>query len=90
MDELKREYNKARYQLYKEAQKVAAKKWRQKQLTREVDENSKCCTRCYKIQPLSEYGEYEARVKINGTYQDAMVPYKSCQTCRNRDKDRLR
>ena len=88
MDRLTKEYNSAKYQLYKEEHKAACKKWRSKQLNKEVDENHKCCTRCYKIQPLTEYGEYKDMVKIDGKLQEAMVPYRSCKTCRNRDKQR--
>ena len=88
MDRLTKEYNSAKYQLYKEEHKASCKKWQSKQLNKEVDENHKCCTRCYKIQPLTEYGEYKDMVKIDGKLQEAMVPYRSCKTCRNRDKQR--
>ena len=88
--ERKKEYNKQHYQDNKEYYRTQQKQYQQKQLNTEVDENHKCCTRCYKIQPLTEYGEYKDMVKINGTnkLQEAMVPYRSCKTCRNRDKQR--
>ena len=39
MDDLTRQYNKAKYELYKEEHKVSMNKWRQKQLNKEVDEH---------------------------------------------------
>ena len=90
MDEITREYNKARYQLYKETQKVSMKKWRANQLNKEVDDNHKCCARCYKIQPITYYGEYKGVAKIDGELKEAMIPYNSCVDCRNRDKQRRR
>ena len=91
MDKLTQKYDKARYQLYKESQKNAMKKWREKQLSREVGENHKCCTRCYSIKPISDYGEYKQMVVIDGTckLQEAMVPYNSCKACRDKDKLRV-
>ena len=86
--ERKKEYNKQHYQDNKEYYRTHQKQYQQKQLNTEVDENHKCCTRCYKIQPLTEYGEYKDMVKIDGNLQEAMIPYRSCKTCRNRDKQR--
>ena len=90
MDEIKREYNKAYYELYKETHKASMNKWRTNKLNKEVDDNNKCCTRCYKIQPINMYGEYEGMVKVDGQLVEAMMPYKSCVDCRNRDKARRR
>ena len=86
MDDLTRQYNRAKYELYKEEHKVYMKKWRQKQLNQEVGEHHRCCTRCYKIQPLTEYGEYKTMLKMNGKLQEAMAQCKSCNSCRQRDK----
>ena len=86
MDTLKQEYNKARYELYKDSHQKAMKKWRDKQLIKQVGEDEQCCTRCYKIQPKSEYGEYKGMAKIEGKLQETMIPYRSCNACRNRDK----
>ena len=90
MDELTQAYNKAKYQLYKESMKQSMKKYRQKQLNKEVDSNHKCCTRCYGIKPLSDYGAYKGMIKVEGTnkLQEALIPYRSCITCRNRDRER--
>ena len=83
-----RDYRQKYYQDNKEYYRTHQKLYQQKQLNTEVDENHKCCTRCYKIQPLTEYGEYKDMVKIDGKLQEAMVPHRSCKTCRNRDKQR--
>ena len=85
-----KEYNKIHYQDNKEYYQECNKQYREKQLNTEVDENQKCCTRCYKIKPLSEYGEYQGMVKIEGTnkVEEAVIPYRSCIACRNKDKER--
>ena len=90
MNGIKREYIKARYEVYKESHKVSMKKYRANQLNKEVDDNNKCCARCYKIQPITYCGEYKGVVKINCELVEAMIPYKSCVDCRNRDKQRRR
>ena len=80
----------SKYQLYKDSCKASQLKWREKQQSKEVDEHHKLCKRCSKIQPLTEYGEYKGMVKVEGTnkVQEAMIPYRSCKTCRDRDKMR--
>ena len=84
--ERKQEYNKQYFQEHKEYYSKKHKEYRDRQLNKEVDEHHKCCTRCYKIQPLTEYGEYETMLKIDGKYQEATIQCKSCNTCRKRDK----
>ena len=46
---------------------------------------NKCCTRCYKIQAITEYGEYKSSDVIDDELQVIMVPYKTCKTCRDKD-----
>jgi hypothetical protein len=89
MDALTKSYNKALYSLYKESHKKSMINYHEKQLNTDVDEQHKCCTRCYKIQPISNFGERMDSVRIDGTNQEAMVPYRSCVACRERDKRRL-
>ena len=89
MDELTKSYNKVFYSLYKESHKKSMKKYREKQLNAYVDEEHKCCTRCYKIQPISNFGERMDFVRFDGKNQEAKVPYRSCVACRDRDKRRL-
>ena len=86
MDNHKREYNKAKYELRKEEHKAYMDKWRNKQLNKEVDENHKCCPRCYKVQHLDDYGEYHYRTLADGT--KLYTPYKTCKSCRDRDRKR--
>ena len=86
MDSSTKPYNKALYSLYKDSNKKSMKKYNEKQLNTLVDNQHKCCTRCYKIQHISNFGEHMDCVKIDGKYQKAMVPYRSCVKCRERDK----
>ena len=88
--ERKQDYNKQYYQENKAYYKECGKQYRDKQLNTDVDENHKCCSRCYKIMPLTEYGEYKGMVKVEGAnkVQEAMITYRSCKTCRDRDKMR--
>ena len=85
MDSITKSYSKAVYSLY-ESHKKSMKKYKEKRLNADVDEQHKCCTRCYKIQHISNFGERMDRVKIDGKYQEALVPYRSCVKCRERDK----
>ena len=83
-----RDYRKQYYQDNKEHHKELMKNYREKQLNTEVDENHKCCTRCYKIKPITEYGEYVYKIDVNGIEHWASC--KSCNSCRNRDKEQRR
>ena len=84
--ERKRDYNKQRYQNNKEEHKAYMDKWREKQQSKEVDEHHKLCKRCSKIQPLTEYGEYNHHTLADGT--KLYTPHKTCNVCRDRDKMR--
>ena len=57
--ERNREYNKQHRQDNKEQYKDWHKQFQERQLNQEVTTDQKCCTRCYKIKPMSEYGEYK-------------------------------
>ena len=65
------------------------KKWREKQLTKQVGDDEQCCTRCYQNKPKTDYGEYKSMVKIDDKYQEAMITYRSCKACRDRDKQSI-
>ena len=60
-------------------------KLKEKRLNTEVDENHKCCTKCYKIQEITQYGEYKSWDIMDGEVQEIMIPYKTCKTCRDKD-----
>ena len=79
-DKLRNERNERNEYLQKKREE-----FEEKQLNTEVDENHKCCTRCYKIQAITEYGEYKSWDVIDGELQEIMVPYKTCKTCRDKD-----
>ena len=83
-----RDYRKQYYQHNKEHHKELMKNYKEKQLNTEVDENHKCCTRCYKIKPITEYGEYVYKIDVKGIEHWASC--KSCNSCRNRDKEQRR
>ena len=85
------EYIKQRFQDNKVYFQEKQKEYRERQLNKEVCSNEQCCVRCYKIKPNTDYGEYKTMVEIDGTrkLQEAMVPYRSCKACRDRD-NRLR
>ena len=85
--ERKTDYNKQYYQNNKEYYKECNKQYKKKQLNTEVDDNHRCCTRCYKIQPITEFGEHVYKIDVNGVEHWARC--KSCNACRNKDK-RLR
>ena len=89
MDTLTKLYYKARNELCKDSNKKSIRKHRDKQLHTDVDEQHKCCSRCYKIQPFSNFDERIDIVRIDGQVQEAMVPYRSCVACREMDKRRL-
>ena len=63
-------------------------KHRQNKLTQEVDVNHKCCSECYHIKPLSEYGEYMGVVVIDRKCHNQLLTYTRCIECRNKDKER--
>ena len=88
--ERKRDYNKQYFQDNKEYFNERHKQFRDRQLNKEVDDNNKCCARCYKIQPITYYGEYKGMVKIDGELTEAMIFYNSCVECRDKDKARRR
>ena len=73
-----RDYRKQYYQDNKEQHRKAMKGYRDKQLNTQVDENHKCCTRCYKIQPITEYGECVDHIDVNGVKH-----WKTCKSCNN-------
>jgi len=91
MDNLDKQYNGATYQLYKESYMKSQKKWREKQRSKDIDENHKLYKRCCKIQPLAEFeGDHQEFVYLDGKRQLVKVPNRSCNTCRDRDKRRGR
>jgi hypothetical protein len=73
-----REYNKQHRQDNKEQYQEWNKQYRERQLNQEVNTDQKCCTRCYKIKPVSEYGEVITELQ-----------FKSCDACRLRDTSRI-
>ena len=55
-------------------------------LQQEVDNaTEQLCTRCLKIKPKSEYGEYKRRAfnQDSSPVREVMLPYKSCKGCRD-------
>ena len=50
-------------------------------------DGSQRCTRCRNVRHVKEYGEYVDRVYLDGTKH--WTPYKTCSSCRNRDKRRV-
>ncbi len=51
----------------------------------DVGKDQRCCTRCYTIGTISEYGEYEGVIIVDGRCENAIIPYTSCQGCRLKD-----
>ena len=93
--ERKKDYNKQYNIDNKEKCKEHNKQYKETQkekLNIAVDENHKCCTRCYKINPITEYGEYLKQVEIEGTHQfhHVMTEHRSCKTCRDKKRMLLR
>jgi len=84
--ERKQDYMKQYYQENKAYYKECGKQYRDKQLNKEVDEHHKLCKRCSKIQPLTEYDEYNHRTLADGT--KLYTPHKTCNVCRDRDRKR--
>ena len=65
-------------------------KYKEEELQQKVDKETKqICSRCLKIKPESDYGEYKtwAFTKDTNPVQEVFLPYKSCKGCR--DKERL-
>lgn len=63
--------------------------YKNKKLQQEVDkETEQVCTRCLKIKPKSDYGEYKtwAFTMDTSPVQEVFLPYKSCKDCRDKDK----
>ena len=79
-------YMKQHYQDHKDYYQEKGKEYRERQLNKEVGEDEQRCTICYKTKPKSDYGGYKAVVKIDGKYQETMIPCRSCNACRDRDK----
>jgi hypothetical protein len=86
--EQKKEYATNYYHENKEYFKQKGIKYRERQLEKQVPNDTKCCTRCYKQKPLTDYGEYKGTVKIDDKWVEGIIPYRSCSDCRNRDKVR--
>ena len=60
-----------------------------KNLQQEVNkETEQVCSRCLKIKPKSDYGEYKtwAFTQDTSPVQEVFLPYKSCTQCRDNDK----
>ena len=60
-----------------------------KKLQQEVDKETKqVCSRCLKIKPKSDYGEYKtwAFTQDTSPVQEVFLPYKSCNECRDKAK----
>ena len=58
-------------------------------MLQEVDNaTEQVCTRCLKIKPKSDYGEYKtwAFTQDTSPVQEVFLPYKSCKDCRDKDK----
>ena len=63
--------------------------YKQQKLQQEVNNNTEqTCTRCLKVKPKSDYGEYQTYAfnKDSSPVQEVMLPYKSCKACRDKDK----
>ena len=63
--------------------------YKNKKLQQEVDkEIEQVCSRCLKIKPKSDYGEYKtwAFTEDTSPVQEIFLPYKSCKECRDKDK----
>ena len=64
---------------------MASANKRKQQIAEEImNDDSKRCTRCLIVCHVKEYGEYVDRVYLDGT--EHWTPYKTCISCRNRDK----
>ena len=50
-------------------------------------DGSQRCTRCRNVRHVKEYGEYVDIVYLDATKH--WTPYKTCSSCRNRDKRRV-
>ena len=85
-----REYNKQHRQDNKEQYKDWHKQFKERQFNQEVNTDQKCCTMCYKLKPVSEYGEEQGFMEfIDGEIITERRPFKSCDACRLRDKSRI-
>ena len=63
--------------------------YKNKKLQQEIDkETEQVSTRCLKIKPKSDYGEYRTWVVTKDTspIQEAFLPYNSCKDCRDKDE----
>ena len=63
--------------------------YKREKLQQEVDkETEQVCSRCLKITPKSDYGEYItwAFTQDTSPVQEVFLPYKSCNGCRDKDK----
>ena len=67
MDSLDKQYNRAENQLCKENYMKSQKIWRDKQQSKDIDENHKLCKTCCKIQPLAvSEGQHHEFVYVDG------------------------
>ena len=64
-------------------------KYREKQLAQPVDADHKCCSKCLRIKPTTDYGEYAGVVEIDGKCCNQQLTYTRCIDCRNKDKSRV-
>ena len=66
--------------------KIALQKMTEQKKPVLYGDGSQLCTRCRNVRHVKEYGEYVDRVYLDGTKH--WIPYKTCISCRNRDKHR--
>ena len=59
----------------------------EQKMSARVGDDQQCCTRCCNVRHVKEYGEYVDLVYLDGTKH--WTPYKTCSSCRNRDKRRV-
>ncbi len=85
-----REYNKQHQQDNKEQYKEWHNQFKERQLNQGVRTDLKSCTRCYKIKPVSEYGEEQDFIVLrDGEVITERRQFKTCGVRRLRDKGRI-
>ena len=63
---------------------------RKKEIAEEImNDDSKRCSRCLIVYHVKEYGEYNGVVVVDGKCCNQQLTYKTCISCRNRDKRRV-
>ena len=63
-------------------------KYKEEKVQQKADkETEQVCSRCLKIKPKSDYGEYKtwAFTKDTNPVQEVFLPYKSCKGCRDKE-----